>query len=112
MDISSLVEGRVFYQCGTETIEGIGERVMVSTWLYKGRRRKEFSSSDCDVPFEFHEFVECVSFDTSDVTNPECRNVVFIPSAKQIENTMLTLEELIDELKFWKDKAKVVGLND
>lgn len=111
MDISLLVEGRVFYQCGSEAIQGAGERLLVSTWLYKGKRRKKFSSSDCDVPFEFYEFEECVSFDASSTETSERRNVVFIPSVKQFEGKMLTLEELIDELQFWNGHTKAAGPN-
>lgn len=85
---------------------GTDEQVVVSTWLYKGKCRKKFSAKSCDVPFEFYEFEECVTFDMSDATTSGHRNAVFIPSASQIEDTMLTLEELLDHLEFWNKHAK------
>lgn len=100
----SLVEGEILYQCGLATVGGTGERVLVTTWRYIGKTRKGFTSTDCDIPFQFFEFVECTSFDTSDDNDPSlARNNVFIPSAKQIEDKMLTLQELIEELAFWRD---------
>lgn len=101
MDANSLQRGEVVYECGLRTIGDHSGQVVVSTMKYMGKKRKEFTVSDCDVPFEFYEFVEYKPFATSGEPPTDSE---LIPSANDVEKRMLTLQELIDELEFWRDQ--------
>lgn len=100
MDANSLQCGQVVYECG---LQATGGHVIVNSMKYEGKKREKFTVSHCDVPFEFYEFSEYGPSATSGDTPSNPPRRVLIPSAQDIEKRMLTLQELVDELEFWRD---------
>lgn len=105
MRAHALNKNEVVYQCGVEHVRDVGDFLFVTTWVYLGKARKEFSSSDCDVPYEFYEFAEYESFRKSNAGGGDTRRIKLIPSAKQVELAMISLDELIHDLEFWNENG-------
>jgi hypothetical protein len=80
------------------------QTVVIETWIYQGIFERPFNSASCDVPYHFLVFQPYIGMENVLERPPECG--LGIPSQKQAEGSMLTLEELIEELKETLDQMK------
>ena len=55
-EVADLIEGAPYYECRILRLD-TRYHVVVRSWKYIGYRQNENSSSSCESPFHFHEFV-------------------------------------------------------
>lgn len=105
MNFDSLSIGDIVYKCGVDVKDNMPVSILVVTWKYLGVVEKSFTSIDCDSPHKFYKFIQCLGSRFNDSENGDSA-VVYIPSARQIQNQLLSLEELMEEMQFWHAKIE------
>ena len=83
------VVGKSYYQFELVAVSGALEP-RVTTWTYRGFIRKDYSSTSCEVPYHFYEFVRAC------VPKPTEYDVLLIPSHSQAKESMFTWNEFVD----------------
>ena len=98
--------GRAYYRAGFASQWGLAlppdapdrppRVVVIETWFYQGYFNLDWNTTDCDIPHHFHVFQPFVSMENTLEWPPE--RGLKIPSLRGAELSMLTFDELIDEL--------------
>lgn len=83
---SRFVVGETYYQFEIP-LRADGDEPQVATWKYLGHNKKVYSSTSCEVPYHFHEFVR------ASIIEPTDNDILLIPSLMQARESMFTWRE-------------------
>ncbi len=86
--------GELYYRCFISEEAGKVFPV-VETWVYQGYFEKSFSSTSCDRPNWFYQFIQY----GTDGSSP-----IYIPTAVQLEGSMLSLDEFLGEFELIREE--------
>ena len=84
-----MLVNQVYYRCFVDYSHDPPIPI-VDTWWYRGTKKLRYSSSECDTPFHFFHF-ELYGL------NRESKDALYIPSRRQVAESMLTFEEFVAE---------------
>ncbi len=98
---SSFIVDNIYYQCH---FSDIGSRVITS-WVFLGfEDTPNQSSASCDIPNHFYAFAEWNSWWTRrNLDQNQKLYTLLIPSLRQAEMSMLTWEQLLQEIEDLSD---------
>lgn len=98
--------GHVYYQCGHPADPAC--EPVISSWVYEGFvNRPKVNSLSCDVPFHFYAFIEWNGWLAKSQGEADpCPQTLYIPSADQANDSMLTWQELADWVREINDELE------
>ena len=93
-------DNEVCYECGCIVIED-RECLELTTWVYLGFVKRDFTSTDCDVPYHFHRFAKLDDYfrwkQDPDSELPH----IYLTTETEIRLRFFNRQEMVDSVFDW-----------